>query len=118
MAANPTSSTAAGATIAPTAHVSVRLPTELVLQLDRLCQLTERRRTYWVQRAVEALIPAELELAQAVADDHDAPDDLTHERMLEWMLANGYTTREAIERVEARHAADPGVADSATSPAR
>lgn len=113
MAANPTST--ADATSAPTAHVSVRLPTELVRQLDRLCQLTERRRTYWVQRAVEALIPDELELAQAVADDHDAPDDLTHERMLEWMLANGYTTREAIERVEARHATDPDLANPATS---
>jgi predicted transcriptional regulator len=117
MAANPTS-TAADTAGAPTTHVSVRLPTELVRQLDRLCGLTERGRTYWVQRAVESLIPDELELAQAVADDHDAPDDLTHERMLEWMLEHGYTTREAMERVEARYAADPGLADPAESPRR
>jgi predicted transcriptional regulator len=75
-------------------------------QLDALCALTERTRTYWVTKALAEVIPSELAEAQIIADEFAAiearPDEgLPDERMDEWMIENGHTTRDALERARA-----------------
>ena len=83
--------------------VTVRLPVELLRQLDALCALTERTRTYWVTKALAEVIPSELTEAQIIADEFAAiearPDEgLPNEQMDEWMIENGLTTPDALER--------------------
>jgi predicted transcriptional regulator len=92
-----------------TGSVTVRLPMNLLTQLDALCALTERTRTYWLTKAVEEVIPAELTEAQIIADeftaiDTDPEEGLPNEQMDEWMITNGLTTREALERARAKWA--------------
>jgi predicted transcriptional regulator len=87
--------------------VTVRLPVELLRQLDALCALTERTRTYWVTKALAEVIPSELMEAQIVADEFAAiearPDEgLPNEQVDEWMIENGLTTREALEHARER----------------
>jgi predicted transcriptional regulator len=94
---------------ATTGSVTVRLPIDLLTQLDALCALTERTRTYWLTKAVEEVIPAELTDAQIIADEFAAidahPDEgLPNEHMDEWMITNGLTTREALARARAKWA--------------
>lgn len=86
-----------------TGSVTVRLPVDVLAQLDALCALTERTRTYWVTKALEEVIPAELTEAQVIADEFTAIDErpdegLPNERMDEWMIEQGLTTREALDR--------------------
>ena len=93
-----------------TGSVTVRLPVDLLRQLDALCVLTERTRTYWVTTALAEVIPSELTEAQIIADEFAAieahPDEgLPNERMDEWMIENGLTTSDALER--ARRARGP-----------
>jgi predicted transcriptional regulator len=75
----------------------------LLRQLDALCALTERTRTYWVTKALTEVIPSELVEAQIIADELAAtearPDEgLPNEQMDAWMIENGLTTRDALER--------------------
>ena len=84
-----------------TGSVTVRLPIELLRKLDELCTLTERTRTYWVTKAVEEVVHYELEDARALADDRDSEGDIPNERLDEYMIANGLTTREALDRAAA-----------------
>lgn len=89
-----------------TASVTVRLPVELVAQIDALCALTERTRTYWLTKAVEEVIPAELTEAQVIADEFTAidarPDEgMPNEQIDQWMIEQGLSTREALERSRA-----------------
>ncbi len=90
-----------------TGSITVRLPVDLLAQLDALCALTERTRTYWVSKALEEVIPAELTEAQVIADEFAAidaqPDEgLPNEQVDDWMIESGLTTREALERARAR----------------
>ena len=92
---------------AATGSVTVRLPVDLLTQLDALCALTERTRTYWLTKAVEEVIPAELAEAQIISDEFAAidalPDEgLPNDQMDDWMVSNGLTTREALERARAK----------------
>lgn len=92
---------------AATGSVTVRLPIDLLTQLDALCALTERTRTYWLTKAVEEVIPVELTEAQIVSDEFAAidarPDEgLPNEQMDDWMISNGLTTREALEQARAK----------------
>jgi len=84
-----------------TGSVTVRLPIELLRKLDELCTLTERTRTYWVTKAVEEVVHYELEDARAIADDRDSEGDIPNEQLDEYMIANGLTTREALDRAAA-----------------
>ena len=43
----------------------------------------------------------ELEDARALADDRDSEGDLPNERLDEYLIANGLTTREALDRAAA-----------------
>lgn len=93
-----------------TGSVTVRLPVDVLAQLDALCALTERTRTYWVTKALEEVIPSEMTEAQIIADEFAAidarPDEgLPDERLDEWMIEQGLTTRDALDR--ARTAARP-----------
>jgi predicted transcriptional regulator len=87
-----------------TGSVTVRLPTSLLRQLDELCALTERSRTYWITAALRDLIAGELADAQSVADDQPLPDDLPGDQVPEYLIAHGLTTREALERARRRSA--------------
>jgi predicted DNA-binding protein len=84
-----------------TGSVTVRLPIQLLRKLDELCTLTERTRTYWVTKALEEVVHYELEDARAIADDRDSEGDIPNERLDEYMIANGLTTREALDRAAA-----------------
>lgn len=89
-----------------TGSVTVRLPVELLAQLDTLCTLTERTRTYWVTKALEEVIPSELTDAQVIAGEFAAIDarpneGLPDERMDEWLIEQGITTRDALDRARA-----------------
>ena len=86
-----------------TGSVTVRLPLELLAQLDALCALTERTRTYWVAKALAEVITSELTEAEIVADEFAAVDarpeeGLPNEQMDDWMVEQGLTTRDALER--------------------
>lgn len=85
-----------------TGSVTVRLPINLLHQLDELCALTERTRTYWITAALEEMIGDELGDAQSVASDQPEPGDLPGDQMAEYMIAHGLTTREALERAAER----------------
>ncbi len=90
-----------------TGSITVRLPIGLLTQLDALCELTERTRTYWLIKAVEEVIPAELTEAQIIADEFAAIDahpeeGLPDARLDDWMISEGLTTREALERARAK----------------
>lgn len=92
---------------AATGSVTVRLPIDLLTQLDALCALTERTRTYWLTKAAEELISAEMIEAQIIADEFAAidahPDEgLPNDQMDDWMVSNGLTTGEALERARAK----------------
>ncbi len=86
-----------------TGSVTVRLPIDVLARLDALCALTERTRTYWVTKALEEVIPSELTEAEIIADEFAAidarPDEgLPNERLDEWMVEQGLTTRDALDR--------------------
>ena len=87
--------------------ITVRLPSPLVDRLDALAAATERTRSYWVQAAVEEVITRELwqvrEIEEAIAEDDAHPEDrMTADAVEAWMLEQGLTTREALERARAR----------------
>lgn len=90
-----------------TLPITIRLPVSLVAKLDALAKATERSRTYWVQEAVEEAIERELwqvrEIEEAIADDDANPDEgMTSDEFEVWMIENGLTTREALDRAAAR----------------
>ena len=97
-----------GATAASgTVPITVRLPAALVAKLDALAKATERSRTYWVQEAVAEVVERELwqvrEIEEAIADDDANPDEgMTGDEFEAWMIENGLTTREALDRAAAR----------------
>jgi predicted transcriptional regulator len=86
-----------------TIPVTVRLPAALVAKLDALAEATERSRTYWVQEALEDVIERELwqvrAVEEAIADDDAHPDEgMTAAEFETWMIENGLTTRETLDR--------------------
>ena len=90
-----------------TIPITVRLPAVLVAKLDALAKATERSRTYWVQEAVAEVVTRELwqvrEVEEAIAEDDAHPDEgMTSDEFEAWMIANGLTTREALDRAAAR----------------
>ena len=97
-----------GATAASgTIPITVRLPAALVAKLDALAKATERSRTYWVQEAVAEVVERELwqvrEIEEAIAADDANPDEgMTGDEFEAWMIENGLTTREALDRAAAR----------------
>ena len=97
-----------GATAASgTIPITVRLPAALVAKLDALAKATERSRTYWVQEAVAEVVERELwqvrEIEEAIAADDANPEEgMTGAEFEAWMIENGLTTREALDRATAR----------------
>ena len=85
-----------------TSGVTVRLPINLLRQLDELCVLTGRTRSYWITTALEALIADELEDAQSVASDQPEPGDLPGDQMASYMIAHGLSSPDALERAGER----------------
>jgi predicted transcriptional regulator len=86
-----------------TGSVTIRLPLDLLAQLDALCALTERTRTYWVAKALAEVITSELTEAEIVADEFAAVDarpeeGMPNEQMDDWIVEQGLTTRDALER--------------------
>ena len=88
-----------------TIPVSVRLPASLLAQLDELCALTERQRSYWITTALEDVIPAELEETRIIDERLEDPrPSLSSAEFDDALIAAGATTREALDRARARHA--------------
>lgn len=97
MAATPMSASVA---------ITVRLPAALAAQLDALAEATERSRSYWVQEAVAEVIERELwqvrAIEEAIAEDDAHPDEgMAAGEFETWMVEQGLTTREALERAAA-----------------
>ena len=93
--------------VSATVPITVRLPAALVAKLDALAEATERSRTYWVQEAVAEVIERELwqvrEVEEALAEDDAHPEEgMTGDEFEAWMIENGLTTREALDRAAAR----------------
>ncbi len=89
-----------------TGSVTVRVPVDVLARLDALCALTERTRTFWVTKALEDVIPSELTEARVIADEFTAIDarsdeGLPDERLDEWMIEQGLTTRDALDHARA-----------------
>jgi predicted transcriptional regulator len=98
MAATPASASIA---------VTVRLPADLVARLDALAQATERTRSYWAQAAIEEVVERELwqvrEVEEALAEDDADPDEgMPADAFAAWMIEQGLTTRDALDRAAAR----------------
>lgn len=88
--------------------VTVRLPVPLAARLDALAEATDRSRTYWVQAALEEVITRELwqvrEVEEAIVEDDAHPDEgVTADAFAAWMIEQGMTTREALDRAAAKH---------------
>lgn len=93
--------------IPATVPITVRLPAALVAKLDALAAVTERSRTYWLQEALEDVIERELwqirEVEEAIAEDDAHPDEgMTGDAFETWMIENGLTTRDALDRAATR----------------
>ena len=98
MAATPASASVA---------VTVRLPAELVARLDALTRATDRTRSYWISAAIEEVVERELwqvrEVEEALAADVADPEEgLSGEAFAAWMIEQGLTTREALDKATAR----------------
>jgi predicted transcriptional regulator len=96
--------------IAPqTTQVSIRVPDDLLAQIDELAALMLRPRSFVVTEALRDFIAAELEDARIVAHegaDIEANPDagVPHEDVLDWLIAQGSLTREAVDAAHQRHA--------------
>ena len=91
-----------------TVNISVRVPIGLLATLDELCRLTERTRTYWITHALEETLTYELEEARAVAEaltelETNPAAGIPDDQIDEYLIAQGLTTREALDRAAARH---------------
>lgn len=94
---------------AKTTQISIRVPAEVLAWADELAALMQRPRSFVVTEALRAFIAAELEdariVAQEVADIEANPDaGVPHEDVLEWLIAHGSLTREAVDAARERHA--------------
>lgn len=89
-----------------TGTVTVRLPLDLIAKLDDLAKATERNRSYWIHQAVSEVIERELwqiaAIEEAMAEDDAHPErGMTAGEFDQWMIEQGLTTREALDRAEA-----------------
>jgi predicted transcriptional regulator len=97
-------------TTAPkTTQISIRVPDGLLAQIDELASLMQRPRSFVVIEALRDFIAAELEdartVAHEVADIEANPDaGVPHEDVLDWLIAQGTLTREAVDAARRRHA--------------
>lgn len=90
-----------------TSTITVRLPVDLIRDLDALSMATERNRNYWAEKAIAEVVKRELwqvrEIEEAIAeDDADPQGGMTAEQLDAWLIENGLSTREAIDRAEER----------------
>ncbi|HZS89305.1 MAG TPA: ribbon-helix-helix protein, CopG family [Chloroflexota bacterium] len=84
-----------------TTQISIRVPNDVLAQIDELAELMQRPRSYVVTAALRDFVQAELEdariVAQEVADIETNPDvGVAHEDVLDWLIAHGSLTSEAV----------------------
>ena len=92
-----------------TTQVSIRVPDEVLAQIDELATLMQRPRSFVVVQALRDFVATELEdvrsVAQGVAAIEAHPEaGVPHEDVLDWLIEHGALTREAVEAVRQRHA--------------
>ena len=97
------------ASVPKTTQVSIRVPDEVLAQIDELATLMQRPRRFVVVQALRDFIAAELEdarrVAQEVADVEAHPEaGVPHEDVLDWLIEHGALTRDAVEAARQRHA--------------
>ena len=92
-----------------TTQISIRVPDEVLAQIDELATLMQRPRSFVVVQALRDFVAAELEdarnVAQEVADIEVHPEaGVPHEDVLDWLIEHGALTRDAVEAARQRHA--------------
>lgn len=92
-----------------TTQISIRVPDDVLERIDELAVLMQRPRSFVVTEALRDFIAAELEdahiVAQEVTDIETNPDaGVPHEDVLDWLIAQGSLTREAVETARSRRA--------------
>ena len=92
-----------------TTQVSIRVPDEVLAQIDELTTLMQRPRSFVVVQALRDFVAAELEDARSVAQEVAAieahPDaGVPHEDVLDWLIEHGALTRDAVEAARQGHA--------------
>jgi predicted transcriptional regulator len=92
-----------------TTQISIRVPDEVLAQIDELATLMQRPRSFVVVQALRDFVAAELEdarsVAQEVADIEAHPEaGVPHEDVLDWLIEHGALTRDAVEAARQRHA--------------
>ena len=97
------------ASVPKTTQVSIRVPDEVLAQIDELASLMQRPRSFVVVQALRDFVAAELEdarcVAQEVADIEAHPEaGVPHEDVLDWLIEHGALTRDAVEAARQRHA--------------
>src|SRR6266700_1993430 len=85
-----------------TTQVNIRVPDEVLAQIDELAALMQRPRSFVVVQVLRDFIAAELEdvrsVAQEVADVEAHPESgVPREDVLDWLIAHGALTRDAVE---------------------
>ena len=103
---------------APSVSIGIRVPADLLAQLDELCTLTERSRTYWVLQALEQVIPEELDevriVAESIADSDAHPESVLEGAQVdEWVIEHGVSTAEALAQARAEFRAAKAARDQA-----
>jgi predicted transcriptional regulator len=93
-----------GAVAPKTTQISIRVPDDILAQVDELATLMQRPRSFVITEALRDFIAAELEdariVAEEVADIEANPDSgVPHEDVLKWLIAHGSPAREADHAV-------------------
>lgn len=97
-----------GATASKSTQISIRVPDEILGQIDELAALMQRPRSFVVVEALRDFVNAELDdaciVAQEVADIEANPDaGVPHDEVLDWLIAHGSLTQEAVDTARQRH---------------
>ena len=92
-----------------TTQVSIRVPDEVLAQIDELAALMQRPHSFVVVQALRDFIAAELEDARSVAQEVAANEahpeaGVPHEDVLDWLIEHGALTRDAVEAARKHHA--------------
>jgi predicted transcriptional regulator len=85
-----------GAIAPKTTQISIRVPDDLLAQIDELAALMQRPCSFVVTEALCDFIAAELEdvriVAHGIADIEAHPDaGVPHQEVLDWLIAQGFT---------------------------
>ena len=90
-----------------TTLIRIHVPDDILAKVDELAILMQRPRSYVITEALRDFVAAELEdtrvTAQEVADIEANPvAGVPHEDVLEWLIAHGSLTHEAVDEARAR----------------